>query len=144
VETGERLKNLVPAHRLKKCNKNAATLYTNHPRLPLLGTDQVSHSQTDRPTVDTHTAAEATAVPIDSQQPDRQDDLTPQSGGIQFEAAIKILAQCKERNGPIMYLVLFADKSRYWADEVSENLLKQFRLWQEHKRQCKRKAYLRK
>jgi len=83
-------------------------------------------------------------VPIDSQQPDRQDDLTPQSGGNQFEAAIKILAQRKERNGPIKYLVLFADKSRYWADEVSENLLKQFSLWQKHKRQRKRKAYRRK
>ena len=57
-----------------------------------------------------------------------------------LEPAIKIIAQRKQRNGPFKFLVLFQDKSRHWADEVSDELLKQFRIQQEQRRQRKRKA----
>jgi hypothetical protein len=146
VKTGERLKNLVPSHRLKRCNKNAASFYQNHPRLPNLNSTTqdntaltAEHSTTPSDAANTARDSQATDI---RQTPDvnqSQPDI-----GSQFEPAIRIIAQRKDRNGPIKYLVLYADKTRHWSIEVSDDLLKQFRITQEKRRQRKRRAYRRK
>jgi hypothetical protein len=45
----------------------------------------------------------------------------------------------KTVNGKKEYLVLFANKQKYWADRVTPQLLKHFRIMQERQRSRRRK-----
>jgi len=145
--SGIRLKNMVPSHRLKKCPENTARFYERHPRLPEVIDNE--HSQAGASRSEDVPQNSCQNRPISNTPPSQQvtDPGVPASDintmEQDLEPALRIIAQRKERNGPYRYLVLFADKSRHWADTVSDQLLAHFRITQEKRRQQKRKTYRR-
>ena len=74
---------------------------------------------------DTAPPSDATSELIDNQtQPEMDETMEP---------ALRIIRQ-RTRNKQVEFLVLFCDKSAYWCSEVTPELLRQFRLKQQEKR----------
>jgi len=99
AESGRRIKSLISGDRLKKCTADERSKLNS--RLPGIGTE--SH------------------VKIAERQP------TDQSNSDGYVPDIGI--EREKNSGNIeLYLVLFKDKSRYWCDAVSAELLQEYRL----------------
>jgi len=99
-------------------------------------TSQASGRPTDHMNVKTESETVTPSQAHTSEENNADQDLLTVPG---FDRAIKILKQ-RQRNKKPEYLVLFANKEKAWADEVSPAMLKMFRLWQEKQRtRCRKK-----
>jgi len=135
AQSGRSMKKLVTSDRLK--------LYTAHDRVefnarnpkPPTTSGQPGQRNTDVTSDGGDTQTQnATATASSQSQPAVNDD----SNKTIYEPAVKILRQ-RTNNGKKEFLVLFANKEKAWADQVTPALLEYFRICQNKQRNKRRK-----
>jgi hypothetical protein len=131
IRTGQPLKSLIAPHRLKLCLSDVRA-------------DLIQRLSSN---VGTGTNAARPSPPVNTTLNQRPlSGVTPTRGPknanarSRLEPAIKILKQKKGLNGEMQFLVLFANKSKYWCDRVTPLLLREYRLHQAELR-TKRKTH---
>ena len=142
VSDGKVLKSLISGSRLRVYTApERQHFYAKYP--PLTATrqpdvrsniEQNANTQTDSsndkitsPTTVTQTASTSNA----------NDSADQNTNNSEYEPAIKILRE-RTTKGKKEYLVLFANKQTYWADRVTPQLLKHYRVMQERQRSRRR------
>ena len=134
AQTGRSMNKLVTSDRLK--------LYTAHDRVdfnarnPKLPTTTGQPGQRSSNTTNDGGQTPRNAAETASSQP--QPAVNVDSNRTIYEPAIKILRQ-RTLNGNKQFLVLFANKEKAWADQVTPALLEYFRVCQNKQRSKRRR-----
>ena len=136
---GRPLRHLISGSRLKAYTApQRVEFHKKYPPLPSLsGTAGVStatfaHDNASQPAAEASNslAGEANSASCDHQSTNSQDRP--------YELALRILKE-RKTDGKREYLVLFANKKKYWADSVSTDLEKAFRIHQDQLRNKRRR-----
>jgi hypothetical protein len=144
VSDGKVLKSLISGSRLRVYTApERQHFYAKYP--PLTATQlpdtniRQSPTPSSRPINSSHAPdTSKTTVQQSANTSNANDSANQSTNNSDYEPAIKILRE-KTTKGKKEYLVLFANKQKYWADRVTPQLLKHFRIMQERQRSQRRK-----